>query len=409
MRISRTRLCSFLVLVLALVTAAAVTGGARKPEHGSNVSLYRSGQSADVPTSPAGNVTAASTDAAAPADGAITFDHATLNDAIRMVGEPDIIFDHAGGAYVSGPGGSTTHASWFWKSDDEGVQWHLVGCPAKSNCQNGGGDTEITIAKNDDVFASDLQTLQCNSTFRSFDSGHTFLPGEGCFPETDRQWMENYDPNGNATGRRIYLAANHANVGSGCYLLVSTDNGLTYQPPSPTTNAQGNIGGSCIGRMAVDPNNGDIFVPTSGGTTRVSTNGGVTWQARGSSGAQGHFFAPIQIDTAGNLWQAWTESSKTFLSYSTDRGFNWHPKMQVSTGPDSAVGTDPDIRQVLFPWLTVGDPGRVAVVFYGTNDTGRTGDFPGSPTGRWPTSSWSTRTLTDASSSPTTRTATSPR
>ena len=59
------------------------------------------------------------------ADSAITFDHATLNDAVRMVGEPDI-FDHAGGAYVSGPGGSTTQASWFWKSDDGGVQWR--GC-----------------------------------------------------------------------------------------------------------------------------------------------------------------------------------------------------------------------------------------------------------------------------------------
>jgi uncharacterized repeat protein (TIGR01451 family) len=381
MRISRTRFFSILVAVLALATAAALTGAATQAEHGSNYSLSRSSQAAATSASSSG--TAAATFTAAPADSAITFDHATLNDAVRMVGEPDIIFDHAGGAYVSGPGGSTTQASWFWKSDDGGVQWHLVGCPAKANCQNGGGDTEIAVAKNDDLFASDLQTLQCNSTFRSFDRGQTFLPGEGCFPETDRQWMEVYDPNGSATGRRVYLAANHANVGSGCYLLVSTDNGVTYQPPSPTTNAQGNIGASCIGRMAVDPNNGDIFVPTSGGKTYVSTNGGVTWQARGSNGAQGHFFAPIQIDTAGNLWQGWTENTKTFLSYSTDRGVTWHPKMQVSTGPNSPLGTSPDVRQVLFPWLTVGDPGRVAVVFYGTSDTGFTGDFPGTPNALW--------------------------
>jgi uncharacterized repeat protein (TIGR01451 family) len=313
----------------------------------------------------------------------ITFDHANLNDPIRMVGEPDIVIDNHGGNYVSGPGGSTTQASWFWKSEDDGVQWHLVGCPAKSNCQNGGGDTEITIAKNRDVFASDLQTLQCNSTFRSYDEGKTFIPGEGCFPETDRQWMGIYDPNSGATGRRIYLGANHVAGFEGCYILVSTDNGVTYLPPDPVNNPSGDIGGSCIGRFAVDPRNGNIFVPTDGGTTRVSTDGGVTWRARGSSGAEGHFFAPIQIDTAGDLWQAWTEGSKTYLSYSKNGASTWHSKIQVSTGPSSPLGGGPDLRQVLFPWLAVGDPGRVAVVFYGTTDTGNTGGFPGSPKAVW--------------------------
>jgi uncharacterized repeat protein (TIGR01451 family) len=313
----------------------------------------------------------------------ITFDHANWNDPIRMVGEPDVVIDNHGGVYVSGPGGSTTQASWFWKSEDKGIQWHLIGCPIKSNCQNGGGDTEITIANNRDVFASDLQTLQCNSTFRSYDEGKTFTPGQGCFPETDRQWMGVYDPTSTAAGRRIYLAANHAEVLSGCYLLVSTNNGLTYLPPDPTNNPTGDIGAPCIGRFAVDPHNGDIFVPADGGDTWASTDGGITWQKRGSSGAQGNFFAPIQIDTAGNLWQAWTEGSATYLSYSTDRGNTWRAKIRVSTGPGSPIGGGPGLRQVLFPWLAVGDPGRVAVVFYGTTDNGNTGGFPGSPQALW--------------------------
>jgi len=310
----------------------------------------------------------------------ITFDHAIWNDPVRMVGEPDVEIDNHGGIYVSGPGGSTTQTSWFWKSEDKGLQWHIVGCPDKSNCQNGGGDTEITIANNRDVFGSDLQTLACNSALRSLDEGKTFTTSEACFPATDRQWMGVYDPNGNATGRRIYLAAN--GQVAGCYLLVSTDNGITYTPPNPT-NPEALVGGSCIGRFAVDPANGQIFVPTGGGTTRVSTDGGVTWAARGSSGAQAHFFAPLQLDTAGNLWQAWTEGSKAFLSYSLDRGASWHTKIQVSTGPASPIGTSPDLRQMLFPWLAVGDPGRVAVVFYGTTDTGSNGGFPGSNNALW--------------------------
>jgi hypothetical protein len=311
----------------------------------------------------------------------ITFDHATVNDPVRMVGEPDIVIDNRGGIYVSGPGGSTTQTSWFWKSGDNGLQWHLIGCPDKSNCQNGGGDTEIVIGKNRDVFATDLQTLVCNSALRSTDEGLTFTTSEACFPGTDRQWMGIYDPNGSATGRRIYLAAN--GQAQGCYCLVSTDNGLTYLPPNPSANPTADTGGSCIGRMAVDPSNGHIFLPQGGGRTVVSTDGGMTWQSRGSSGAQGHFFATLQLDTAGNLYQAWTEGSKAFLSYSLDRGWTWHAKMQVSTGPASPIGTSPDLRQMLFPWLAVGDPGRVAVVFYGTTDTGTTSGFPGSPNALW--------------------------
>src|SRR5712692_882047 len=142
----------------------------------------------------------------------ITFDHANLNDPVRMVGEPGIAIDNHNGIYVHGPGGSTTQSSWFWKSKDNGIQWHLIGCPDKSNCQNGGGDTELEIAHSNpsdpslpgsrDVFAADAQTLQCNSTFRSFDEGQTFTPGEGCFPETDREWLGVFDPNNSgATGR----------------------------------------------------------------------------------------------------------------------------------------------------------------------------------------------------------------
>jgi hypothetical protein len=195
----------------------------------------------------------------------ITFDHATWNDPIRMVGEPDIVIDNNGGIYVSGPGGSTTQSSWFWKSTDKGLQWHLIGCPLKSNCQNGGGDTEITITRNNDVFASDLQTLTCNSALRSYDQGATWLTSEGCFPGTDRQWMGNYDPNASATGRRIYLSAN--GQAQGCYFIVSTDNGVSYQPPDPVNNPTAVVdqanGENEIGRFAINPANRHIYLPGS--------------------------------------------------------------------------------------------------------------------------------------------------
>jgi uncharacterized repeat protein (TIGR01451 family) len=316
----------------------------------------------------------------------ITFDHANLNDPIRLVGEPGIWIDSAGGIYAHGPGGSTTQSSWFWKSTDKGIQWHLVGCPLKSNCQNGGGDTDLVTANNNDVFATDLQTLACNSTFRSLDAGNTWTASEGCFPGNDRQWLGIYDPNNGPTGRRIYLMANQ--LALGCYVFVSTDNGLTYLPATST----GTIGGSCIGKMAVNPENGHIYVPGSA-NTKVSLNGGATWLNRPRPpGVQGNFFANFALDSAGNLWQGWTTSCtqpatnpcKAFVAYSTDEGLTWTTH-QVNTGPGSPVGADPNLRQVLFPWTVAGDPGRVAIVYYGTDDAQRTGGFPGGVNALWHT------------------------
>ncbi len=325
----------------------------------------------------------------------ITFDHATWNDPIRMVGEPDIVIAPNGGIYVSGPGGSTTQASWFWKSTDNGLQWHLIGCPLKSNCQNGGGDTEITIARNNDVFASDLQTLICNSSLYSYDNGSTWLTSEGCFPGTDRQWMGNYDPNASATGRRIYLSANGQTQGA--YFLVSTNNGVSYLPTDPVNNPNAvidqNNGEDAIGRFAINPSNGHIYVPGDSHTW-VSTDGGVTFIARPQpAGVQGNFFANIAIDTAGNLWQGWTTSCsnpatspcKAFVSYSTNEAQSWSTPIQVSTGPASPVGTSPDLHQMLFPWTVVGDPGRVAIVYYATTDAVRNSGFPGSVNALWNT------------------------
>lgn len=316
----------------------------------------------------------------------ITFDHAVLTDPIRLVGEPGISIDPAGGIYTHGPGGSTTQSSWFWKSTDKGIQWHLVGCPLKSNCQNGGGDTDMVTADNNDVFATDLQTLACNSTFRSLDAGATWTSSEGCFPGNDRQWLGIYDPNNGPTGRRIYLSANQ--LALGCYVFVSTDNGLTYVPTTST----GTIGGSCIGKMAVNPVNGHIYVPGSA-NTKVSLNGGATWLNRPTPpGVQGNFFANIALDTDGNLWQGWTTACgapatspcKAFVAFSTDEGLTWTTH-QVNTGPGSPVGTSPDLRQVLFPWTVAGDPGRVAIVYYGTDDTQRAGGFPGGVNAQWHT------------------------
>src|SRR6202011_3602143 len=49
------------------------------------------------------------------------------------------------------------------------------------------------------------------------------------------------------------------------------------------------------------------------------------------------------------------------------------------------AGTSPDLRQMLFPWTVVGDPGRVAIVYYATTDATQNGGFPGGINALWNT------------------------
>jgi len=72
----------------------------------------------------------------------------------------------------------------------------------------------------------------------------------------------------------------------------------------------------------------------------------------------GHWPA-IDIDDDGNLYITWDESGRggrpagIYYSYSTDRGITWADPIRV----------DGDDRTDTWPWIAVGDPGRVAIAW----------------------------------------------
>jgi len=91
-------------------------------------------------------------------------------------------------------------------------------------------------------------------------------------------------------------------------------------------------------------------------------------------------FNVIQVDSAGNLYMTWasapimkdangnfpqTAPAQIYYSRSTDGGQHWSPRVKVNA-PAQATN--------IFPWITAGDAGRVAIAWYGSEQT--TGKAP---------------------------------
>ncbi|MHB8585051.1 MAG: sialidase family protein [Thermoplasmatota archaeon] len=135
------------------------------------------------------------------------------------------------------------------------------------------------------------------------------------------------------------------------------------------------------GPIVSDPASGWIYLPLSDGVVSVarSHDMGKTWQMVNLTGtpALTHIFPVMTADTAGTLYLAysadpnsptnalsadptglsqngWLDQSQVFVSVSHDHGATWSKPMAVSPAGHTAI----------FPWVTAGAPGRVAVAWY---------------------------------------------
>jgi len=97
-------------------------------------------------------------------------------------------------------------------------------------------------------------------------------------------------------------------------------------------------------------------------------------------GYRAQSFVVGAIDTAGNVYATWAQykiergefasTGQVMLSTSTDGGQRWSRPRQLNA---------PDEPTVIFPWITAGDPGRIAVAWYGSRQAayrGRPGPDP---------------------------------
>ena len=324
-------------------------------------------------------------------------------DTFDRTGEPSIAVAADGTEYIVAPdgagvrapaalGGAGTGGSLIWRSTDHGRTWTRLG---SYDIPTGGGDSDIAVAPDGTLFASGLSYLACSTVSRSGDKGDTWVPmpiaGCGRTPvSNDRQWNA---VDGNDT---VYTAIGDT-VDTEIDLVRSAVNNPLVVP-SATMTLSRTADYQWPGTVDVDQRNGNVY--TVWNTTGAPNDcdgapGGDACKPAQASSKQADKVlisvvgrsattapAPITVasrrfdtfdsfvvdavDKAGNIYVVWNErhpqqqATWTMLSVSHNAGKSWSAPVKVQRAPSTTV----------FPWVTAGDAGRIAVSYYGTSARG---------------------------------------
>lgn len=329
------------------------------------------------------------------------FAQEVLIDGDHRGGEPSIAVDSKNHYYVTAPSGMVStlfnsaidpsiaqdqgpqnRQSFIWKSEDQGATWRLLAMtpppapPLRGDATFGGADTDVVVDDCDTVYFTDLW-LGNVAVSHSDDGGATWTGTQvtGVLPVLDRQWLAP----GDACGE-VYLL--YQTFYAQVWVLRSTDKGMTWPQQvlvidcngSPLAQVEGcyNFDGNII----FDKATGSLYFVTGAEDSEglfifKSEDDGMTWAKVGDVELPGEMFLipAIASDAAGNVYAVAAakgqESLDIYLTKSTDQGATWTEAVPVSP---AAEGTE------VFPWVAAGDEGKVAIVWYGNNETVDTTD-----------------------------------
>ncbi len=314
----------------------------------------------------------------------MTFGAPGYVDTTRAGGEPTVEM-HPNGTLLYGAHAGTTlfyapsahdeqtaaffrnyrgQAHYYW-SANRGKSWHFSErtLPPRGVPASGFSDPELAVDKAGHVYISEINLANI-AVSKSTDSGKTYeLQNLFAMTLTDRQWMaaDTRDViymTGDAVGGGTFPAAP---IGSTGHVLVkSKDGGRTFGRPIPDP------GG--LGDVQVDKSNGTLYEAhyTTQGVLSISAFRGAR---RDRFRRENHVIArkvalrshwpTLDLSSNGHPYVVWDETGEggrpagVWYSYSTNGGRNWAPATRV----DTSKNTD------LWPWLAVGDDGRVAIAW----------------------------------------------
>ena len=337
-------------------------------------------------TAPAAAAPVKAAAGACPAPAALSFANPIYVDKTRAGGEPLVATYPSGRLLYSSHAGTThfftpeaanpgtgafaenyTGQTYFWTSDDNGKTWTFRPriAPGEGAAASGFSDPEIAIDSKGNVFFSEINLANV-AVSKSSDKGSTFsLQNFGGAVLTDRQWMEADRPD------ELYFVANGQPGGtgvppgvvSGHYISKSTDGGKTFTSP-----VENQVGGAGVGDIRVDKRTGTVY--------ETHVTGGKLSMAAFRNARSGDLKATdtnliaddvrmlahwpaFDLDPSGNLYVTWDEDGKgereagIWYSRSTDGARTWAAPVRVNGNDHTAI----------WPWLGVGDDGRVGIAW----------------------------------------------
>jgi hypothetical protein len=330
----------------------------------------------------------------------MTFEPPAYVDETRAGGEPIVAThpngtllwgSHAGSTHFFAPAGADpttlafvqnyTGQAYFYWSSDKGAHWTFVPrtVPPNNAPLTGFSDPDFAIDAAGQVYISEINLTNVAMS-KSTDGGHSYTL-QNYFAETltDRQWSEADQKD------VVYLVGNASFGGTsthpvgnvGHVLYKSKDGGKTFTAGRPDMD-----GGEGLGDLRVDKSDGTLYeAHWDADGPNDQPQAGVLSMAAFRKARQDDLtpelgtiatgvemlshWPAFDVDADGNLYVVWDESGRgtsgrkagIYYSYSTDRGHTWAAPLRV----------DPDERTDIWPWLAVGDTGRVAIAWFGAD------------------------------------------
>lgn len=279
------------------------------------------------------------------------------------------------------------------RSTDGGDSFQLVFDPAcasrsRPTCQTGGGgDTDTAVSSFDgDLFFSDQQGGASHEALASSTNhGDSFPPMRQHTITNpaflmDRQWLAAAYPGALAAdGRSIEAFLTTRVLGVGMYILGIDDEGAPILQPQPQLPSDGGANGGPLRVDTIGAAKGWLYQPYDDGSVKIATapvsgyQDGADWKISTISRDDPVLFPWIDLDAAGNAYAVWVaqDGDRYAVFYSSSPiddprnaledggrpGTYWTPQARVSL---------PELGSAVFPAITAGDPGRVAITYMGT-------------------------------------------
>jgi hypothetical protein len=266
-----------------------------------------------------------------------------------------------------------------YRSTDGGATWAFVAAPA-APFPNLDPDLAVDV---DGTLWYDILYLGCNVVSVSRDGGATWTtnPAVCNGPVGDRQYVI---PTKGGTAYLYY----HQLPTFQQTAKKTTDYGLTWTPLPPTEPVGGHLlldeGSGWGGGGFWNPVTDSVFFTYTwnrgglvgeGGwspAASVTRDGGLTWElvTVANAGGRAHGLSLVvgAADAAGNVYLAWSETtdddSGVYFASSADDGATWSAPKRVDRGNASNV----------FPAITAGPAGEVAIAYYESDESGYPSD-----------------------------------